>query len=485
MPSSPAAAFAEAIATGPLAAKRDGPVLLTRRDRLPSVTVDELNRLRPQQIVVVGGPDVVSEAVAARLASFAVSGTVSRLGSNGRYATSAAISRDGFAPNRSVAYVASGTSFAAAVSGSTAAAVKHAPLLLTKRDALPAPLKGELARLAPDRIVILGDSGEVSAAVENELSGYAPRVRRIAGGTRYATSAAVSRATFATGTSNLFLARGDRYADTLAVAPVAARAGAPLLLVRGERAGSSALTEATRLAPARLSLVGSAPGLSERVTYEMRRALGDIAPLPACRYDDVRTRFTEYADWRITLLDTIFRLPRSYAPPGLIDSSRVGLRANHPFRRVVRDELKQMARAAANAGSPLDIQSAYRSYAGQRATFLYWVDRLGYEEALRTSARPGHSEHQLGTAFDFMSRGAPDPWDRGDWAKTPAGAWMKRNAWRYGFLMSYPKGSFSTVCYDYEPWHYRYYGRSRAARMHDSGLLPRQYLWLHADGKPA
>ncbi len=477
--------FAEGMAAGPLAAKRGGPILLTHRDRLPSATAGELTRLHPQRIVVVGGPAIVSDSIAARLASLATSGTVTRLGGNGRYATSAALSREAFAAGRSVAYVASGTSYRAAVSGSTAAAFKGAPLLLTKRDALPAPVKTELQRLAPDRIVILGGSGEVGEAVETDLATLAPRIRRIAGGNRYTTGAAISRATFGSGTPNLFLARGDTFTDALAVAPIAARAGSPLLLVRGDRSGAAALTEARRLAPGRLSLVGSTPGLSERVTYELRRALGDLAPLPVCRYDDVRTRFTDYGDWRITLLDTMFRVGRGYSPPRLIDSSRVGLRANHPFRRLVRDDLQAMARAAADAGKPIDIQSAYRSFTTQRATFQHWVDRVGYDEALRTSARPGHSEHQLGTTFDFMSRGAPDPWDRGDWARTAAGAWMQRNAWRYGFVMSYPKGSFGAVCYDYEPWHYRYYGRARAERMHDSGLLPREYLWLHADGKPA
>ena len=93
-------------------------------------------------------------------------------------------------------------------------------------------------------------------------------------------------------------------------------------------------------------------------------------------------------------------------------------------------------------------------------------------------ARPGHSEHHLGTAIDFAS---PDDtratWNYEDWATTPAGAWLRDNAWRFGFVMSYPKGEESTTCYQYEPWHYRYVGRDAAARIRESSLTLREFLW--------
>ncbi|MBA4169012.1 MAG: D-alanyl-D-alanine carboxypeptidase family protein, partial [Chloroflexi bacterium] len=63
-----------------------------------------------------------------------------------------------------------------------------------------------------------------------------------------------------------------------------------------------------------------------------------------------------------------------------------------------------------------------------------WVGVGGYEQALRTSARAGHSEHQLGTAIDVTSEGGQAPWEYADWASTPAGTWMADNAWRYGFV---------------------------------------------------
>jgi D-alanyl-D-alanine carboxypeptidase len=146
-------------------------------------------------------------------------------------------------------------------------------------------------------------------------------------------------------------------------------------------------------------------------------------------------------------------------------------------RSIVLADLRAMVDAARAAGVPLAVVSGYRSHAQQVATFSHWVAVSGYDAALRTSARPGHSEHQLGTTLDFTGAGDAAPWTYADWATTPAGAWMKASAWRYGFVMSYPAGAFAITGYDYEPWHYRYVGRTQAAAITASGLPPREFLW--------
>jgi D-alanyl-D-alanine carboxypeptidase len=131
------------------------------------------------------------------------------------------------------------------------------------------------------------------------------------------------------------------------------------------------------------------------------------------------------------------------------------------------------------------VQSAFRSYATQKSTFAYWVRVHGYPTALKESARAGHSEHQLGTTLDFRSYGGRAPWDYTDWATTKAGAWLKANAWKYGFVMSYPKGKTTVTCYRYEPWHYRYVGRTRARTIRNSSLTLRQFLWREQNPAPA
>jgi D-alanyl-D-alanine carboxypeptidase len=199
--------------------------------------------------------------------------------------------------------------------------------------------------------------------------------------------------------------------------------------------------------------------------------------LPLCEYTDVLTAHHGYGEWAITLLDTIYHLPSWYAPGDLVDSGSAGVNGGYALRQLVAADLRLLAADARSAGAPIELVSGYRSHAQQQTTFDYWVGIGGYEQALRTSARAGHSEHQLGTAIDVTSEGGGAPWEHADWAATRAGAWMAANAWKYGFVMSYPRGAFDLTCYDYEPWHYRYVGRPLAAQIAASGLTPRQVLW--------
>jgi D-alanyl-D-alanine carboxypeptidase len=217
-------------------------------------------------------------------------------------------------------------------------------------------------------------------------------------------------------------------------------------------------------------------------------AIGPMAPppvsaadtLPTCRYDDVETAFTSPDDWQRTLVDTIYMVGKDYVPPDLVPVTDAGISGNGEVRSLVIPDLRAMASAAEAAGAPIAVQSAYRSYATQVYTFNYWTQTYGHSAALLGSARPGHSEHQLGVALDFRSAGASATWVA-DWATTPAGAWLAQNAWRYGFVMSYPKNaSPGTTCYRYEPWHYRYVGRDEAAAIHAAELTIRAYLWYQA-----
>jgi zinc D-Ala-D-Ala carboxypeptidase len=186
------------------------------------------------------------------------------------------------------------------------------------------------------------------------------------------------------------------------------------------------------------------------------------------------------SDWRLTMVDTNFEVPSDYAPEDLVSTSAAGLSSWFQVRSVMIPDLARMAAAASAAGAPLGIASAYRSYDTQVWTFWYWADLLGYDYALHSSARPGHSEHQLGLAIDFESAGGPDPWTYYNFARdTAAGAWLAANAWRYGFIMSYPLGSLARTCYGFEPWHYRYVGVAEAAAIHSSGLYLREWLWQH------
>ena len=190
--------------------------------------------------------------------------------------------------------------------------------------------------------------------------------------------------------------------------------------------------------------------------------------LPALRVDDAA----------LIVLDRSYALSAEYVPDDLVAASLAGLSGasgTKLVRAVLVDDLAAMAAAWDASGLTIVVDSAYRSYANQAATFESWVARLGYAEALNRSARAGHSEHQLGTTLDLSSPGWGGRF--GDWAvETPEGAWMAAHGSEYGFVMSYPAGSEVETCFSYEPWHYRWIGREAAAAHRASGLDLRRFL---------
>jgi D-alanyl-D-alanine carboxypeptidase len=208
-----------------------------------------------------------------------------------------------------------------------------------------------------------------------------------------------------------------------------------------------------------------------------------VGPVPKCRLADILTVPRDYDSWSTTLVDWLLRVSRRYEPPDLVPVGEADIAGSGFIRAVAIDDLRAMTRAAARNGTPIAVNSPYRSYADQVASFNGWVGVDGYDDAITYSQRPGHSEHQLGLTIDFMTLGGGSAL-QGDWATTPSGGWMAANAWKYGWLMSYPKGEggalFSNAtCFHYEPWHYRYLGREMARKVHRSGLTIREYLWKH------
>ena len=180
----------------------------------------------------------------------------------------------------------------------------------------------------------------------------------------------------------------------------------------------------------------------------------------------------------LVVLDRTYALPAAYVPGDLIAASAAGLggvSGTKLVRARLVEDLAAMADAWQAAGLTIEIESAYRSYASQAATFDSWVARVGLAGAMVRSARPGHSEHQLGTALDLTSPG----WSgrSGDWAlESDEGAWMAEHGWEFGFVMSYPAGVQDATCFSYEPWHYRWIGRANAAAHRESGLDLRRFL---------
>lgn len=258
--------FADALAGGAAAAAEGGPVLTTLRDSLPGSVADELARLDPGTVVILGGTAAISDAVAS--AAGIVSGApVVRVAGADRYATAAAISRRAFAPGVDAAFVATGESFPDALSAGVAAAALGVPVLLTQGGALPAVTATELERLDPEFVYVVSSGGAVSEAVHSQLAHFArTSMIRLAGADRYATSAAVTAEIWAPGPiAEAYLATGEVFADALAGVALAGRTGAPMLLVRPTCVPTAVGSELDRLDPTRIVIIGGTGAVSPAV----------------------------------------------------------------------------------------------------------------------------------------------------------------------------------------------------------------------------
>lgn len=165
-------------------------------------------------------------------------------------------------------------------------------------------------------------------------------------------------------------------------------------------------------------------------------------------------------------------LPADYVPPGLVEITAIKTFRQEYLRADVLPYLQALVAAAASAGHDLSIASVYRFYFQQEQTFLNWVESVGWEIAVLVSARPGHSEHQLGTTVDLaLSR--PDFLSfRG----SPAAPWVAENAYRFGFTVSYPDGKEAITGYVHEPWHIRWVGVDLAAQLYQEGITLEEYF---------
>lgn len=262
--------FPDALAGSAIAGIDGSPILLVTRDAIPSVTADELQRLAPNRIVVFGGPDVVSNSVAASLATYATSGDVDRLWGDDRYETAAAISASRFGSGVARAYIALGEDFPDALSGGALAGSVDGPLLLVERDEIPAATANELDRLGAADIVVFGGPEAISNDVAAALDGYTSgEVIRLWGDDRYGTAAAISQWNHDPGIDAVYITTGTVFPDALSSGPAAVSDGAPVLLVQPDAVPEETADELERLSPARVIVAGGPDAVSEAVRVQV------------------------------------------------------------------------------------------------------------------------------------------------------------------------------------------------------------------------
>lgn len=216
--------FPDALASTPLAAKYNAPILLTEKDSLTAVTKSTLTALGTKNVYIVGGTAVVSTAVEAQLKSMGI--LVTRLSGSDRYYTSVEIAKR-IGNTSGMLVVAPGGDYPNALSISSYAGKKQIPMILVDKSTVSESLKQYVANNSIQQTYVIGNTAEINDSVVNAL----PGPTRIQGTDRYATNLAVLEAFESEYTfSNTFLATGNNFADALAGSSYAAKLSSPIIL---------------------------------------------------------------------------------------------------------------------------------------------------------------------------------------------------------------------------------------------------------------
>lgn len=137
--------------------------------------------------------------------------------------------------------------------------------------------------------------------------------------------------------------------------------------------------------------------------------------------------------------------------------------------REVTAKFQKMVEAAGKEGVRYFLMSSgYRDFEKQ--------DELYRQKGSDYALPAGYSEHNLGLSLDIGSSLAP-------MSEAPEGAWLEKNAWKYGFILRYPKDKVKVTGIQYEPWHFRYVGMPHSAVMYKNQMVLEEYLEMLREKK--
>jgi poly-gamma-glutamate synthesis protein (capsule biosynthesis protein) len=200
---------------------------------------------------------------------------------------------------------------------------------------------------------------------------------------------------------------------------------------------------------------------------EKDNALSTVCPKPT----------KEYKDMSLLNIGQNIGLPdNTYIPKNLNELDTIsGTKKGICLTQESIKSFEKMAEKAKEDGVTIKVSSGFRSYSTQKGLFENALKITG--EATSVSvAKPGYSEHQLGTTMDITGASINYNSANGRFDKTPEDLWLRENAYLYGFVQSYPEGKESITGYKYEPWHYRYLGTELAEKIKDSKLTTTEFL---------
>ena len=166
-------------------------------------------------------------------------------------------------------------------------------------------------------------------------------------------------------------------------------------------------------------------------------------------------------------------LSSDYVPKDLVKVNARIYPNTSPEEQLMRKEaakaLERLFKAAKEDGIRLYVLSGYRSFNLQKEIYDERVRTRGEDYANSYVAIPGTSEHQTGLAMDIANK-------QHNFQNSKEERWLKRNAFKFGFIIRYPIEKEKITGYNYEPWHVRYVGKKVSIKMHSQNIVLEEYL---------
>ena len=179
----------------------------------------------------------------------------------------------------------------------------------------------------------------------------------------------------------------------------------------------------------------------------------------------------------LVIVNKFYHLKEDYTPTDLVTlSGQYNKSVNNKMRKEAAEAFMKMVDAASLGNITLYNMSAFRSYDYQDNLYSRYIKMDGKEAADKYSARPGYSEHQSGLCSDLNE--ISDSFEGTDEA-----IWLKNNAYKYGFILRFPKGKEDITGYKYEPWHYRYVGVDAAKIIYEDDITLEEYYAYYIENE--
>lgn len=190
------------------------------------------------------------------------------------------------------------------------------------------------------------------------------------------------------------------------------------------------------------------------------------------------TEKTDLSKENLILVNKFHYLDNTYDSKEMVNvSSTYSYGTDQKLTKDTFDAFLEMWNAAKERNLSLIINSSFRSYEEQEEIYNEYKSTRGEEAADKIAARAGYSEHQTGMAVDIQTYGSR----ASTFEQFEEFKWLQENAYKYGFILRYPKDKEYLTGYEYESWHYRYVGKDVAKYIYENDITYDEYYAYFLD----